>query len=55
MDSWKFFAYLLKQAQIVGTPGEGFGACGNGYFRFSAFSNFEQTKEAMDRFYKLLK
>ncbi|MGI5959245.1 MAG: LL-diaminopimelate aminotransferase [Massiliimalia sp.] len=49
MDSWEFFDKLLHEAQIVGTPGEGFGENGKGYFRFSAFSSYEDTKEAMKR------
>lgn len=43
MGSWEFFEYLLNEAQIVGTPGEGFGACGEGYFRFSSFGSPEDT------------
>ncbi len=54
MGSWEFFDYLLKEAQIVGTPGEGFGACGEGYFRFSSFGNPEDTEEAARRMIKLL-
>ncbi|MBR4761640.1 MAG: LL-diaminopimelate aminotransferase [Clostridia bacterium] len=46
MGSWEFFDYLLNNAGIVGTPGAGFGNCGEGYFRFSAFGNPESTKEA---------
>lgn len=55
LDSWSFFDHLLSQAQIVGTPGEGFGENGKGFFRFSAFSSFEDTKEAMDRFARLFR
>ena len=54
MGSWEFFDYLLKEIQVVGTPGEGFGACGEGYFRFSIFGSPEDTKEAAERFVKLL-
>ena len=54
MGSWKFFDYLLKEIQVVGTPGEGFGACGEGYFRFSTFGNPDDTKEAASRLKKLL-
>lgn len=54
MGSWEFFDYLLKEVQIVGTPGEGFGACGEGYFRFSTFGSPEDTKEAAERLVKLL-
>jgi LL-diaminopimelate aminotransferase len=46
MGSWKFFDYLLKEIQVVGTPGEGFGACGEGYFRFSTFGSREDTIKA---------
>lgn len=46
MGSWEFFDYLLQEIQVVGTPGEGFGACGEGYFRFSTFGSPEDTKEA---------
>ena len=55
MDSWSFLDYLLHHGQIVGTPGEGFGENGKGYFRFSAFSSQEDTAEAMERFYQLFK
>ena len=54
MGSWEFFDYLLKEIQVVGTPGEGFGACGEGYFRFSTFGNPDDTKEAASRLKKLL-
>ena len=54
MKSWEFFDYLLQEIQVVGTPGEGFGACGEGYFRFSTFSSPEDTKEAAKRMVKLL-
>lgn len=49
MSSWEFFDYLLDKAQIVGTPGEGFGSCGEGYFRFSTFGSVEDTEEAARR------
>lgn len=55
MGSWEFFDYLLNEIQVVGTPGEGFGACGEGYFRFSTFGNPNDTKEAANRLCKLLK
>lgn len=55
MGSWEFFDYLLREIQVVGTPGEGFGACGEGYFRFSTFGSPEDTKEAARRLCKLLK
>ena len=54
MGSWEFFDYLLNEVQVVGTPGEGFGACGEGYFRFSTFGSPEYTKEAARRLVKLL-
>lgn len=54
MDSWQFFDYLLNEIQVVGTPGEGFGACGEGYFRFSTFGSPEDTKEAARRLVELL-
>jgi len=52
-DSWGFFDTLLQKANVVGTPGAGFGAAGEGYFRLSAFNNPERVKEAMDRIAKL--
>ena len=54
MGSWEFFDYLLHEIQVVGTPGEGFGACGEGYFRFSTFGSLEDTREAAERLVKLL-
>ena len=54
MTSWEFFDYLLNEIQVVGTPGEGFGACGEGYFRFSTFGSSEDTKEAARRLVSLL-
>jgi len=51
--SWEFFDLLLQKAQIVGTPGEGFGECGEGYFRFSAFGDPADTAEAMHRMEQL--
>ena len=54
MGSWEFFDYLLNEVQVVGTPGEGFGACGEGYFRFSTFGSPEDTKEAARRLCELL-
>ena len=53
MSSWEFFDYLLQEIQVVGTPGEGFGACGEGYFRFSTFGDVEETKEAARRMKEL--
>ena len=55
MDSWTFFDYLLQEIQLVGTPGSGFGACGEGYFRLSAFGDEADTKEAANRLCNLLK
>lgn len=54
MDSWTFFDYLLNEIQVVGTPGSGFGACGEGFFRLSSFGNTEDTKEAAKRMKELL-
>ncbi len=54
MGSWEFFDYLLQEIQVVGTPGEGFGACGEGYFRFSTFGSPEDTREAAGRLAVLL-
>lgn len=54
MGSWEFFDYLLNEIQVVGTPGQGFGACGEGYFRFSTFGSPEDTKEAARRLSELL-
>lgn len=54
MSSWEFFDFLLENAQIVGTPGEGFGSCGEGFFRFSTFGSPEDTKIAAERLVKLL-
>lgn len=53
MDSWTFFDYLLTNAQIVGTPGAGFGKNGYNYFRLTAFGSHENTIEAMARFKRL--
>lgn len=54
MGSWEFFDYLLNEIQVVGTPGEGFGACGEGFFRFSTFGSPEDTEEAARRLVLLL-
>ncbi len=54
LGSWEFFDYLLNEIQVVGTPGEGFGACGEGYFRFSTFGSREDTIEAAERLIGLL-
>ncbi|MCD8019722.1 MAG: LL-diaminopimelate aminotransferase [Clostridiales bacterium] len=49
MTSWEFFDYLLDTANIVGTPGSGFGPSGEGYFRLTAFGTYENTLRAMER------
>lgn len=49
MGSWEFFDYLLNELQIVGTPGVGFGSCGEGFLRLSAFGDPDDTKEAAKR------
>ena len=49
MTSWQFFDYLLKEANVVGTPGSGFGAHGEGFFRLTAFGTYENTRKAIDR------
>jgi LL-diaminopimelate aminotransferase len=48
-DSWDFFDLLLNKAGVVCTPGAGFGQCGQGYIRISAFNSFENVQKAMDR------
>lgn len=53
MTSWEFFDHLLKDANVVGTPGSGFGAHGEGFFRLTAFGTYENTLEAIDRIKKL--
>ena len=55
MKSWEFFDYVLENAQVVGTPGAGFGKNGEGYFRLTSFGSKENTNEAMERFKKLFK
>ncbi len=54
LGSWEFFDYLLENAQVVGTPGVGFGPCGEGYFRLSSFGSPDDTAEAMGRMRRLL-
>ncbi len=49
MGSWEFFDLLLNECQVVGTPGEGFGECGKGYFRLTSFNTHENTVEAAER------
>ncbi|MCK9151360.1 LL-diaminopimelate aminotransferase [Methanobacterium alcaliphilum] len=53
IDSWAFFDLLLTEANVVGTPGVGFGPSGEGYFRITAFNTLENTKKAMERISKL--
>lgn len=53
MTSWEFFDYLLTEANVVGTPGSGFGPSGEGYFRLTAFGTYENTIRAIDRMKKL--
>ena len=54
MSGWEFFDYLLDNIQVVGTPGDGFGPNGYGWFRLTAFNNAENTAEAMARLKKLI-
>ena len=49
MPSWDFFDFLLKNANVVGTPGSGFGPSGEGYFRLTAFGSHENTLKAIER------
>jgi LL-diaminopimelate aminotransferase len=53
-DSWDFFDLLLQKAGVVCTPGAGFGRCGEGYVRISAFNDFEKVTQAMDRIGEIL-
>ena len=53
MTSWDFFDYLLENANVVGTPGSGFGPSGEGYFRLTAFGSYENTVAALERIQKL--
>ncbi len=53
IDSWRFFNKLLNEIAVVGTPGVGFGEAGEGFFRLTAFSSKEDTKEAVNRIVKL--
>ena len=55
MSGWDFFDYLLNKIQVVGIPGDGFGDCGKGYFRFSTFGDPEETSEAAQRLCALLR
>jgi LL-diaminopimelate aminotransferase len=49
MTSWEFFDMLLDKAGVVGTPGSGFGPCGEGYFRLTGFGSRENTVKAIER------
>jgi len=53
MTSWEFFDYLLEKANVVGTPGSGFGPSGEGYFRLTAFGSYENTAAAVERIKRL--
>jgi LL-diaminopimelate aminotransferase len=53
ISSWDFFDLMLDQQQVVGTPGSGFGRCGEGYFRLTSFGKKEDVKEAVERMKKL--
>ncbi len=53
-DSWRFFDRLLEEAKVVCTPGSGFGKCGDGYIRISAFNGYEKVCEALERIGKVL-
>jgi LL-diaminopimelate aminotransferase len=54
MPSWDFFDALLSKAHLVGTPGSGFGASGEGYFRLSAFNSRANVEEAVARFQRIV-
>ncbi len=54
MGSWEFFDFLLEKANVVGTPGEGFGKNGAGYFRLTSFGDRENTIEAVERIKKVI-
>jgi LL-diaminopimelate aminotransferase len=53
MSGWELFDKLLSEIQVVGTPGEGFGKNGAGWFRVTSFNTHENTTEAMKRFEKV--
>jgi LL-diaminopimelate aminotransferase len=55
MGSWEFFDFLLENANVVGTPGAGFGENGEGFFRLTAFGDRDNTKEAVERIKAALK
>ena len=54
LGSWEFFDLLLSKAHVVGTPGSGFGAAGEGYFRLSAFNSRQNVEEALGRIHKII-
>jgi LL-diaminopimelate aminotransferase len=54
-DSWEFFDYLLERAGVICTPGAGFGRCGEGYIRLSAFNNKNNVERAMEKIGEVLK
>ena len=54
MTSWRFFDRLLDEAHVVGTPGAGFGANGEGFFRLTAFGDQERTRQAVSRLQAML-
>ena len=54
-DSWQFFDQLLAEAGVVCTPGAGFGRCGQGYIRLSAFNSRENVVQAMERLQQALR
>ena len=54
LSSWEFFDLLLSKAHVVGTPGSGFGAAGEGYFRLSAFNSRQNVEEALERIFKVI-
>lgn len=54
MTSWEFFDYVLDKANVVGTPGSGFGPSGEGYFRLTAFGTYENTVEAIERMKRII-
>lgn len=53
-DSWGFFNRLLEEANVITTPGAGFGPAGEGYIRLTAFGDAEDTKEAVERIKRML-
>jgi LL-diaminopimelate aminotransferase len=53
-SSWDFFDLLIQKAHLVGTPGSGFGAAGEGYFRLSAFNSRQNIEEAVTRFQRVV-